>query len=73
MMLAENDRPRAFPNRHPEVHNYPLGVTSTPVFEKDLLRADGHGPDRSTHTDQVPFAEYARFYTAINTGQPAAP
>ena len=65
--LAENDRPRAFPNRRPEVHNYPLGVASTPVFEKDLLRADGEDPDRSTHTGQVPFAEYARSYIAINT------
>ena len=68
--LAENDRPRAFPNRRPEVHNYPLGVASTPVFEKDLLRADGDGPGRSTHTDQVPFAKYARFYAAINKGIP---
>ena len=66
MMLAENDRPRAFPNRRPELHNYLLGVTSTPIFEKDLLRADDDRPDRSTHTPHVPFAKYARFYAAIN-------
>ena len=44
MMLAENDRPRAFPNRRPEVHNYPLGVTSTPVFECVLTATDLIGP-----------------------------
>ena len=65
--LAGNDRPRAFPNRRPEVHNYPLGATSTPVFEKDLLRADGDGTGRSTHANQVLFAKYARSYIAINT------
>ena len=64
--LAGNDRPRAFPNRRPEVHNYPLGATSTPVFEKDLLRADGDGTGRSTHANQVLFAKYARSYIAIN-------
>ena len=72
--LAGNDRPRAFPNRRPEVHNYPLGATSTPVFEKDLLRADGDGTGRSTHANQVLFAKYARSYIAINTevaGNPA--
>ena len=63
--LAGNDRPRAFPNRRPEVHNYPLGATSTPVFEKDLLRADGDGTGRSTHANQVLFAKYARSYIAI--------
>ena len=66
--LAGNDRPRAFPNRRPEVHNYPLGATSTPVFEKDLLRADGDGTGRSTHANQVLFAKYARSYIAINNG-----
>ena len=30
--LDENDRPRDFPDRRPEVQNYPLGVPSTPVF-----------------------------------------
>ena len=30
--LGQNDRPQAFPDRHPEIQNYPLGVTSTPVF-----------------------------------------
>ena len=65
--LAENDRTRAFPDRHPEVHNYPSGVTSTPVFGKDLLDADAHVPDRPTHTNQSPFAKYPRFYVAVNT------
>ena len=31
--LGKNDRPRAFPNRRPEVHNYPLGTPPTPVFK----------------------------------------
>ena len=70
--LAENDRTRAVPDRHPEVHNYPPGVTSTPVFGKDLLRADAYAPDRFTHTDQAPFAEYARFYVAVNKPSPHA-
>ena len=30
------------------------------------MRVDGDGTDRSTHTDQFPFAEHARFYIANN-------
>lgn len=41
----------------PDVHSYPLGVTSAPIFGKDLLCVDGDGPDKSTHTDQLPFVE----------------
>ena len=66
----ENDRPQTFPNRHPAIHNYPLGATSAPVFGKDLLCVDGDRPLRSTHTDQVPFAKYARFYIAVNSRIP---
>ena len=32
--LGNNDRPRAFPDRRPEIHNYPLGKPPTPLSKR---------------------------------------
>ena len=65
---AHRERPNpSFPASPPGGPQPPPGVTSTLVFGKDLLRADGDATDSSTHTDQGPFAKYARFYEAVNS------
>ena len=60
----------SLPGSAPGDPQLPSGKTLNAGLQETLLSANGEGSDQSTHTNQVAFVKYARFYIAANN--PAA-
>ena len=71
---ARPERPTSrLPGSAPGDPELPAGGTFNAGLWKYFPSAGGDGTEPSSNTDQVPFAKYARSYTAVNTRTAPAP